>query len=227
MAKTSASARELTDHEEIRRWAEKRGAKPAFVRGTGDGEDVGMIRLDFPGYAGGDSLEQISWDDWFQKFDESNLALLVQDETARGQQSNFNKLVSRRTSGQGSRAGGRGRAAARTRRAAAGRTWVSGRRASSGRSPSAKSRTQGRERSQGESRGRSTRNRGRSSSPNRRGVRNATKGATRTRSKANRSRAGRAKRAVAASARSSAKIRSIAGRSGARNRGSASRRRAA
>jgi hypothetical protein len=59
-----------------------------------------MIRLDFPGYSGGDSLQEISWDDWFEKFDERGLALLVQDKTARGQKSNFNKLVNRETAGQ-------------------------------------------------------------------------------------------------------------------------------
>jgi hypothetical protein len=58
---------------------------------------VGMIRLDFPGYSGEQSLEHIEWDDWFQKFDESGLALLVQEKTAAGQKSNFNKLVSRET----------------------------------------------------------------------------------------------------------------------------------
>jgi len=89
------SAHPLTDHEEIRQWAEERGAQPSCVRGTGGRGDTGMIRLDFPGYTGEDSLEPISWDDWFQKFDEHNLALIVQDKTGRGQKSNFNKLVSR------------------------------------------------------------------------------------------------------------------------------------
>lgn len=96
-SRSSASSRPLTDHEEIQQWAEERGANPACVRGTGGGEDVGMIRLDFPGYSGEQSLEHIEWDDWFQKFDDSGLALLVQDTTARGQKSNFNKLVSRET----------------------------------------------------------------------------------------------------------------------------------
>ena len=92
----SASTHPLTDHAEIQRWAESRGAQPACVKGTGRGKtDVGMIRLDFPGYSGGKSLQKISWDDWFKGFDEGNLALLVQEQTARGQKSNFNKLVSR------------------------------------------------------------------------------------------------------------------------------------
>ena len=99
MARSSASSRPLTDHDEIRSWAEERGATPTCVRGTGGREDVGMIRLDFPGYSGAGKLEEISWDEWFDKFDESGLALLVQDQTARGQKSNFNKLVSRETAG--------------------------------------------------------------------------------------------------------------------------------
>jgi hypothetical protein len=65
--------RVLTDYEEIREWAERRNARPARVKGTGGGEDTGMIRLDFPGYSGEDSLQPISWDDWFEKFDESGL----------------------------------------------------------------------------------------------------------------------------------------------------------
>ena len=73
------------------------------MRGTGGSEDIGMIRLDFPGYSGGDSLERIEWDEWFQKFDERRLALLVQEKTARGERSNFNKLVSRETAGSGGR----------------------------------------------------------------------------------------------------------------------------
>jgi ferritin-like metal-binding protein YciE len=89
------SAHPLTDHEEIRRWAEERGGTPSCVRGTGNRGDIGMLRIDFPGYSGGDSLQPISWDEWFDKFDERNLALIVQDKTGRGQKSNFNKLVSR------------------------------------------------------------------------------------------------------------------------------------
>jgi hypothetical protein len=103
MAGTAASSRALTDHDEIRRWAEQRGAKPACVRGTGSSGDAGMIRLDFPGYTGDDKLEEISWDEWFDKFDESGLALLVEEKTARGQQSNFNKLVSREIAGPSQR----------------------------------------------------------------------------------------------------------------------------
>lgn len=94
---SKAKATAITDHDEIRRWAEERGAKPACVRNTGSSRDVGIIRLDFPGYSGEQSLEPIEWDLWFAKFDEQGLALLHQETTAKGEKSNFNKLISRHT----------------------------------------------------------------------------------------------------------------------------------
>ena len=97
---TKHTSHTTTNHEEIRKWAEERGAKPSCVRGTGGKGDIGMLRLDFPGYSGEDSLEHIDWDDWFAKFDERKLALLYQEETAGGERSNFNKLVSRETADQ-------------------------------------------------------------------------------------------------------------------------------
>ncbi len=187
MARTSRSAQPLTDHEEIRRWAEERGARPACVRGTGGGEDVGMIRLDFPGYSGENSLQSIEWDEWFQKFDESKLALLVQDTTARGQKSNFNKLVSRDTAeernemqeernnrsegrtGRSTRRSTRGRSSTRTTRSSSG-TRGSGSRSSkraSGNARGRKTRSSARAgRSQG---GRSSRSTGRKNSTSARG----------------------------------------------------------
>jgi len=100
------------DHDEIRRWAEERGGKPSHVKKTGSGEDVGILRIDFPGYSGEGSLEQITWDEWFDKFDEGNLALLYEEETAGGAQSNFNKIVKAETAA----ANERGRGGSRTRK---------------------------------------------------------------------------------------------------------------
>jgi hypothetical protein len=85
------------DPEVIRKWAEERGAQPSCVRGTGGEGDLGMLRLDFPGYSGEESLEHISWDEWFKKFEERQLALVYQDETSTGEKSNFNKIISRET----------------------------------------------------------------------------------------------------------------------------------
>jgi hypothetical protein len=93
--KVEGAGQPTIDHEQIRKWVEERGGKPACVRGTGDKNDIGMLRIDMPGYTGEDKLEHISWDDWFEKFDEKKLAFLYQDETKDGTKSNFNKLVSR------------------------------------------------------------------------------------------------------------------------------------
>jgi hypothetical protein len=92
----------LVDHDEIRQWAEERNAVPVHVKGTGGNGDVGILRLHFPEFSDDDEkLEPISWEDWFNEFDQRNLALLVEDTTADGQRSNFNKLVSRETAERG------------------------------------------------------------------------------------------------------------------------------
>jgi hypothetical protein len=78
-----------TDHATIRKWAEARGGKPARVKGTGQKDDPGLLRIDFDKPE--ESLEYISWDDFFEKFEENKLAFLYQDEP----DSRFNKLVQR------------------------------------------------------------------------------------------------------------------------------------
>jgi hypothetical protein len=104
--KSSAESNTTTDHEFIRKWAEERGGTPACVKGTGGGNDPGMIRIDFPGWSGEESLQPISWDEWFKAFDDNKLALLYQDTTKGGEESRFNKLVSRSTASRaGSRSG--------------------------------------------------------------------------------------------------------------------------
>jgi ferritin-like metal-binding protein YciE len=95
---SSRLSKMTTDHEEIRRWAEERRANPAVVKGTE------ILRLDFPGFTGEGTLEQISWEDFFEKFDDRGLALVYQERTADGKKSNFNKLVSREEALKGGKA---------------------------------------------------------------------------------------------------------------------------
>ena len=99
-----------TDHDEIRQWAQARNGRPAVVKSTrGKGDHTGILRIDFPGYSGSGSLEEISWEEFFEKFDREKLALVWQETTAGGQKSNFNKIVSCETlrSGPRSRSGAR------------------------------------------------------------------------------------------------------------------------
>ncbi len=80
-------------HEVIQKWAEERGAQPATIAGTRQGERPGVLRFNFPGY-GGETLESISWEEWFKPFDERNLVFVFQEHLKNGNQSNFFRLDS-------------------------------------------------------------------------------------------------------------------------------------
>lgn len=82
-----------TDHQKIRKWAESRGGHPATVKDTEQDNEAGILRLDFdPPDAG---LEKISWDEFFEKFDDADLAFLFQEKTSSGKTSRFHKFVDR------------------------------------------------------------------------------------------------------------------------------------
>jgi hypothetical protein len=98
-SKTSASARRArdgaeclspgatrttTDHRLIREWVEDRGGRPARVRETGGTAEAGMLRVDFPGHFSEEPLERITWDEWFEEFEENRLAFLYREEAAGG-----------------------------------------------------------------------------------------------------------------------------------------------
>lgn len=85
--------KETTDHDTIKNWSSEREGKPSVV--TDDGNRTELLRIDFPGYAE-ENLEEISWDEWFDIFDDNDLEFLYQEETSEGEKSNFNKLVSRK-----------------------------------------------------------------------------------------------------------------------------------
>jgi hypothetical protein len=82
-----------TDHAKIRKWAEAHGGKPAAVGRTHTDDDVGLIRIMFPQAPQSEhqALVEISWDEFFKKFEETKLALLYEED------SRFRKLVGRDT----------------------------------------------------------------------------------------------------------------------------------
>jgi hypothetical protein len=84
-----------TDHDTIKEWVEERNGKPSTVKATKEKNETGILRIDFPGYSGEDSLEEISWDEFFEKFDKAKLAFLYQDELSSGKESRFFKFVDR------------------------------------------------------------------------------------------------------------------------------------
>lgn len=95
----SHEAQTTTDHETIRRWAEDRGGHPAAVAETHSKGDAGILRIDFEDGEEDEGLEQISWEEFFKKFESSKLAFLYQDETKSGGTSRFFKFVRRDDSG--------------------------------------------------------------------------------------------------------------------------------
>lgn len=93
----AGSANRTTDHATIQQWVEERGGIPAHVKRTGAEGDPGVLRIDYAGFSGEQSLEPLDWDDWFDAFEANQLAFLYQDLTRDGSPSRFSKLV-RRTS---------------------------------------------------------------------------------------------------------------------------------
>jgi hypothetical protein len=100
---TMSEGKTTIDHDEIREWAEERGGVPATVKGTGRGKgkagETGILRLDFE--PRDEELEEIGWDEFFEKFDKEKLAFLYQDETADGSTSRFHKFVNRGSTAKG------------------------------------------------------------------------------------------------------------------------------
>jgi len=86
-------SKRTTDHGKIRRWSEMRGGKPATVAGTASGDDeAGILRIAF---TDDEDLEIIEWDEFFDRFEDAELAFLYQEETSDGEPSRFFKFVAR------------------------------------------------------------------------------------------------------------------------------------
>lgn len=84
-----------TDHDTIRQWAEARGGVPVSVAQTDRGGGPGVLRIDFPDRGDEEDFDRISWDAFFEAFEENDLAFLYQEETKGGEESRFCKLVNR------------------------------------------------------------------------------------------------------------------------------------
>ena len=106
MAAASTGSKVTTDHDEIREWVEERGGQPTQVKGTGDDESPGVLRIDYPGFSGEETLEPITWEEFFEAFDENNLAFLYQEETKDGEISRFSKLIDRDSTEEQAKAAG-------------------------------------------------------------------------------------------------------------------------
>jgi hypothetical protein len=160
-----ALSKTTQDHKTIRKWAEARGAQPAEVRSTHKGNQSGILRFCFPNARNrnNENLQEISWDEFFEKFDQNGLELIFQEKTAGGARSNFNKLVYP----EDEHASGRSRSSSSRTSATSSRSAGS-RSGSSGKSASVRSISSGRgSSSKTSSSGRSSSSSSRSSTPGR------------------------------------------------------------
>ena len=83
----SAETKRTTDHDTIREWVLVRAGVPATA---GD-----ALRIAFPEGGGEETLEHVSWEEWFRKFEEDELCFLYQEEKVSGETSTFFKLRQR------------------------------------------------------------------------------------------------------------------------------------
>jgi hypothetical protein len=95
-ARSTSSSHRTANHDEIRRWVESRGGRPARIVDTQDRRgSAGLLRIDFTLRGRPDRLEEISWEEFFSTMDRRGLDLVYQDKTADGRPSRFSKLVRR------------------------------------------------------------------------------------------------------------------------------------
>ena len=72
-----ATSVRTTDHDLIKRWVEERGGTPSVVATTWDGSS-GVLSVDF-GEEAVVGLEEISWDEFFRIFEESDLEFMFEE----------------------------------------------------------------------------------------------------------------------------------------------------
>jgi hypothetical protein len=90
----AADVRYTTDHDTIQVVASRHDVLPAVVRGTGTGDDLGVLRLVASDIVACDEgLTAVPWDRWLAKFDRTRSALLYVDGLVDGL--TFFKLVAR------------------------------------------------------------------------------------------------------------------------------------
>jgi hypothetical protein len=93
MANEETKAKLTFDHGTIKKWAEDRGAIPSSKIGTEDeGQVAGILSFDF---TGDPTLDPLTWDEFFNKFEKEKLALLLRDKEKDGSQSQFYEFENR------------------------------------------------------------------------------------------------------------------------------------
>lgn len=83
--------RTTTNHDEIQRFVQRYGGRPAIVKGTSGEDAFGALRIDF---TDDPNLDDIDWYTFLDRFEANNLALRY-DEDIDGPPEDMFKLVDR------------------------------------------------------------------------------------------------------------------------------------
>lgn len=91
-----STSKQTHDHQVIKNWTEERNGVPTVIKGTSESDTDGLLRIHFPDNSPSkENFEEISWDDFFEKFEDNKLDFLYQDKKVDGRHSNFHKFVDR------------------------------------------------------------------------------------------------------------------------------------
>lgn len=74
-----------TDPEVIQNWAISRSGYPAIGKRLQDTEIVSELCINFTDTQSSSSIEPISWEEFFRKFQEKKLVFLYQDKNSAGE----------------------------------------------------------------------------------------------------------------------------------------------
>ena len=86
--------RTTDDREEIKSWIEDRNGIPGMERGTGENGIYTVLGIKFS-WNKNDILKEISWKEFFDKFEKYNLVFGFQEKTIRGTRSRYYKIHNR------------------------------------------------------------------------------------------------------------------------------------
>jgi hypothetical protein len=78
-----------TDKKAIKEWVEERKGWPAVqIRANENGKEK-ILWVGFPGANTQKNLKEITWEEFFEKFDQEQLTFLYQDASLNGEPSQF------------------------------------------------------------------------------------------------------------------------------------------
>jgi hypothetical protein len=78
-----------TDKKAIKEWIEERKGWPAVQIKTNGNRKENILWVGFPEASTHKNLQKITWEEFFEKFDQEQLTFLYQDASLNGEQSQF------------------------------------------------------------------------------------------------------------------------------------------